>query len=210
MNMQRLTALALALPLLASCALLTNQREDIVVYSLRAVSTQVQADATTPRAWQLALTEPQAIAPLDGMRIVVMPKPGEIEFYHGARWRDAVPTMLQALLLQAHENRVHVAAPGEGVRADFSLRTRLRDFQAEYRAGERAPIIVIGLAAQFISAADGRVVASRTFAIEQAAAGTAVADVVAAFESASSGLCADLAQWSLAQGDATWSASLRR
>ena len=211
MNVQpRLIALVLLIPMLASCALLADRREEIVVYSLRPASTRTQADTATRRAWQLALPEPQAMAPLDGTRIVVMPQPVEIRFYRGARWRDAVPAMLQAALLQVHENRVNVAAPGSGMRADFSLRTRLRDFQAEYRASEHTPVIVIGLAAQLISAVDGSVVASRTFAIEQRSAGTGVAEVVAAFESGSSGLCAELAEWTLAQGDAAWGASIRR
>ena len=194
MNVQpRLIALVLLIPMLASCALLADRREEIVVYSLRPASTRTQADTATRRAWQLALPEPQAMAPLDGTRIVVMPQPVEIRFYRGARWRDAVPAMLQAALLQVHENRVNVAAPGSG-----------------NRASEHTPVIVIGLAAQLISAVDGSVVASRTFAIEQRSAGTGVAEVVAAFESGSSGLCAELAEWTLAQGDAAWGASIRR
>ena len=206
MNVQtRLTALALSLTMLAGCALLTDRREEVVVYSLRLVPRHTQEDTATQRAWQLIVTEPQAMAPLDGTRMVVMPKPGEMQFYHGARWRDDVPAMLQTLLIQAHEDRVNVTAPGSGMHADFSLRTTLRDFQAEYRVDERAPVVVVGLAAQLISAADGRLVANRTFRIEQPAAGTSVAEVFVNFEGATDRLCAELVEWSLAAGDVAWS-----
>ena len=206
----RLLALVLALPLLASCALLADRREEVVVYSLRYAAAQEQQDAAAHRRWQLVLAEPQAIAPLDGTRIVVMPAPGEIQFYRGARWRDAVPPMLQALLLQAHERRVNASVPGNGMRADFTLRTTLRDFQAEYRNAGRTPIVVIGLAAQLIAAADGRVVANRQFALEQPAEGAGVAQVVAAFQEATDRLGAELAEWSLAAGDAAWNGPVRK
>ena len=205
----RLIVLAFVLPVLASCALLADRREEVVVYSLRPARAPAQEDTSTRRGWQLTLMEPQALAPLDGTRIVVMPRSGEIQFYRGARWRDAVPAMLQALLLQAHESHVNVAAPGNGMRADFALRTILRDFEAEYRTDEHAPVVVVGLAAQFISVPDGRVVASRTFTIEQPAAGTSIVEVFAAFEGATGRLCTELLEWSLAAGDATWNAPAR-
>ena len=200
----RLTMLALALPVLASCALLANRRDEFVVYALRPASAPARDTTAVPRAWQLALVEPEAIAPLDGARIVVMPKPSEIQFYRGARWRADVPTMLQTLLRQALESRVNVSAPGNGMRADFTLRTSLRDFQAEYRDGDHAPAVVVALTAQLISTVDGRVVAGRTFTMDQPAMGTSVAEIIMAFESATNRLCTELAAWSLASGDAGW------
>ena len=204
MNLQlRSMMCVLALSILGGCALVADRRQEIVVYSPRLHGQPTERSVGSNRPWQLVIALPEATNPLDTGRIVVMPKPGEIQFYGSARWRDATPAMLQALLLEAHEDQVDVARPGSGVHADFVLRTQLKDFQAEYR-GARIPTVVIGVTAQVVAGSSGRVVAKRVFTIEQSAAGTGMAEVFAAFDSATNRLLAELVEWSLATGDAAW------
>jgi cholesterol transport system auxiliary component len=90
------------------------------------------------------------------------------------------------------------------VRTDFVLRSELRDFQTEYR-GSQNPSVVIGVTAQLVVVASGRIASSRTFTIEEPVAGASIAQVFTAFEDATNRVLADIVAWAIVSGDAAWS-----
>ena len=151
-----LVATVFACVALTGCAVL--HPVDLTVYSLSLERESSQAAVT--RNWQLIVAPPLATAPLDGARILVMPHPGEIEFYKDARWRDSAPAMLQQLLLESLRDAGGLrgaAVPASGVHADFALRSVLQDFQAEYR-DRRVPVVNVRLALQLVRLSDGVVI----------------------------------------------------
>ena len=198
---RKILACVVSAALLAGCSTLIGRHEDISVYDLTLART-VPAEATPgTSAWQLVVYEPEALAPLDGARILVMPSPGQIQVYRGARWRDATPVMLRQLLLQAFQNsgRPIVAGPASGIRADFVLRSNLQDFQVELRGSSVA--VIVRLNAQLIRSADGSVVAARRFEAEEPCAGIQMREVSAGFERSTAKLLADVVEWVVVAGD---------
>lgn len=202
MNLRRIRVPLLALAL-TGCSLVTGTHESLTVYSPQP---PVAATPQPAPPWQLIVAEPQALAPLGGDRIVVMPQAGVIEFYKGVRWRDRATLILQDLLVQALQSSGSQAAVGRadsGMRGDFVLQSDLRGFQAEYRASG-APTVVIRIDAQLVDSATRRIVATRSVTIEQPASSTAVAAVFAAFEQGLGQAIAPLVDWSREAGTAAW------
>lgn len=193
------TLLVSAALALAGCAF--GHREDLVVLAPGLSQGEAPTAPAAPRPWQLVVAEPRAVAPLDGTRILVMPTPGEIQFYKGVRWRDATPAMLQDLFVQAFRNTglPGTGVPAGGLRADLLLRTDLEQFQAEYR-GAQAPTVVVRISAQLIR--DGTVVAAHVFEVEEACADEHMPEVFAAFQRAIDKATAAMVAWTIAAGDA--------
>ena len=64
----------------------------------------------------------------------------QIEYYARAQWSDRAPQMVQTLMIESFENSQRIIAVGRdvvGLRADFILKSELREFQAEYFNGAR-------------------------------------------------------------------------
>ncbi len=201
----RTTAGLLCVMALSACSLLSNKNETLTVYAPRLAQTTAADGVELP--WQLLVQMPVTIGPLDGARIVVMPQPGVVEFYKGARWRDRAPVMVQELLLQSFQDSkrlLGVGAPASGLRGDYALHMDLRDFQAEYRGA--VPVVVIRLNAQLLDQRSNRVLAARTFNIEQACRNASVNAVAGAFEQGLNTVVLQIVEWSIAGGEANWSA----
>lgn len=202
----RLISLLAAALALSACSLLTGRHEDLTVFA--PVLAHPAPSSTTPpkRAWQLIVAEPQAVGPLNGARIVVLPKPGVIEFYKGARWRDSTPILIQQLLLQAFQESANLAGSGTpltGLRADFVLLLDLQEFQAEYR-GAQTPTVALRMNAQFVDDASDRALATHVFAVEQHCAGSDLHSVFAAFQQALNQMLPQVVEWAVQAGDANW------
>ena len=87
--------------------------------------------------WQLAAELPVVLTGLDTSRIALQRSPTTFEYYARARWTDRAPAMVQTLIIESFQNSERIVAVGReaaGLRADFILRTELREFQAEYSA----------------------------------------------------------------------------
>ena len=194
--------LALAL-LLPGCALLGGKpRTPTTVY---APTPQVQADAAWPRVeWQLSLTTPTAARTTDSQRIAVRPTPNELEVYKSASWARRPTEMVEDVVLRALEDSGRipaVARQGSGIGADYKLVLDLRRFESDY-AGQAVPRATVEVNAKLLHAQEQTVVASRTFVQALPAQGTAVPQVVVAFEQALSTVGHDIAGWVLVAGDA--------
>ena len=84
---RRLLALfALSSLLLGGCSSLLVQRSPFTIYSPRYTGA---AQPGPQVGWQLAIETPLASDTLDTSRMLVMPRPGELEVFPAARWRDA-------------------------------------------------------------------------------------------------------------------------
>ena len=195
-------AACVAIVLLSGCALLGGKPKDpITVY---APDPRVQTDPSWPTVpWQLSMTTPTASRMDDGLRISVRPTPNELEVYKGANWAKRPGEMLEDAVLRALEDSGKipaVARQGSGIAADYKLVLDLRRFESDY-AGRAVPAATIEVNAKLLHAQDQQVVLSHTFLQTQAAASSAVPDVVDAFERALTNVSRDITGWVLTQGD---------
>lgn len=195
----RALALAVALLPLAGCGLLP-ERESIALYRPEAA---VAADPAWPQAdWQLRIARPYADDAHDSARILVRPRPGELQVYKGAAWTQPAPDLVLDTLLRAFGDSGRIAGVGrrgEGVGADYELLLDLRRFEADYGDGA-APTARIALGARLVRNDDDRVVASRVFEADAPADGTAVAAVDRAFAQGLGTVTTQLIGWTLDEG----------
>ena len=188
---------------LACCSVLAgNERHPVTLYAPQA---RIATNPAWPQAsWQLAIAKPTAPSMVDSPRINVRPTPGELEVYRGANWSQAATDLLEDTLLRGFEDSGRIDAVARittGIRADYKLAIDLRRFEADY-AGNARPAATIELNAKLVHSNGQRVVASRTVLIAEPAAGTDVASVVAAFETALSKASTELVGWTLQAGHA--------
>ena len=129
-------ALSLAFLLVACAGMLPGSGAPPDLYTLTPKSTY-SADLPTV-TWQLAIEVPVAAESLNNSRIALRHDPLSLLYYKGARWTERAPVMVQTLLNESFENSgkiVAVARKATDIRADYVLKTDLREFQAEYDAG---------------------------------------------------------------------------
>ncbi|MCI4567646.1 ABC-type transport auxiliary lipoprotein family protein [Lysobacter sp. CFH 32150] len=195
-------ATCLGMLLLAGCSILGPKPKDAA--TVYAPDPRVQAEASWPTVrWQLALGRPQGARNIDSQRIAVRPTPNELQVYKGAQWAKPPGEMLEDALLRALEDSGRIPAvgrQGSGIGADYRLLLDLRRFESDY-AGNATPAATIEVSAKLLHVKSQQVVASRTFLQAQPAAGTAVPEVVNAFEQALATISRDLAGWTLTTGN---------
>lgn len=205
--MKRPPTLRLLAPLcvlaLAGCSVLASgDRHPVTIHAPQA---RISADPAWPQVdWQLAIAKPAASRMVDSPRINVRPVPGELQVYRGATWSQPATDMLEDALLRGFEDSGRITAAARiatGIRADYKLAIDLRRFESDYAGNER-PAAAIELNAKLIHAIDQRVAASRTFLVAEPAAGTEVANVAAAFETALGRITTELVGWTLQSGQA--------
>ncbi len=181
--------------LLGGCSTILPQAAPMTVYRLPQ-GTLTAAPAATTDEVQLRITTPRATGLLQGSRMLVIPSDNRISIYHGARWNTDIPTLLRDRLVDAFRqlgNQKLVFAEDAGLRADYSLVSRVEHFEADY-AGDDVPTVVMVLDAVLVSA-NGRTVASHRFQARAASESPAVPDVVTAFGKATNKLAASLVAW---------------
>lgn len=194
--MKRLTLL-LAAGLLGACSILP-QSEPLDIYLLPAAALPARTQAVD---WSLRISTPSSGELLDGTRIVVLPEPGRINTYQGARWSERTPQLMRQRLLDAFQDDARVKAlstEDQHLQADLELVSELRSFQSQYRDGR--PEALIQLDVRLVDVRAQRILASRRFSVSQAAGDTSVAAVVAAFGQAGDQLSRELVDWTLHEG----------
>lgn len=199
-GLSRALALLAALLAVSGCALLGGGKEAPTVF---APQPRLQADPAWPQVdWQLVVSMAQAARPVDTVRIAVRPSPQELQVYKDAQWAQRPAEMVERSLLRLLEDSGKLPAAaraGAGVSADYRLVLDVRRFESDY-AGGATPGAVIEVNAKLLHAGDRDVVASRTFLQTQPAGGTAVPQVVQAFEHALGAITQDMARWTLESG----------
>ncbi|HET9034479.1 MAG TPA: ABC-type transport auxiliary lipoprotein family protein [Dokdonella sp.] len=194
--------------LLGACAALSGKHASFAVYAPQLHLNAAADDAAATKIrWQLLVDTPHASAALDTTRIAVMTRPGVLEVYADARWRDPAPAMLRSLIVQAFDKdgRVGgVSAIDSGLNGDYSLSMDLRDFQIELVDGSARA--AIRFTARLFDYRSNRIVSSRSFEAEVAAAGSDIASAMVAFEQALDQLMPEVVDWTVQQGVAHYAA----
>jgi cholesterol transport system auxiliary component len=174
------------------------------LYTLSPKST-FPADA--PRVdWQLLVETPIAPAAIDTARIVVVRRPMAVDYFADVAWVDRAPQMVQTLLVESFESSRRITAIGrEGLalRADYILRTELREFQAEYDAGSDLPFANVRMIARLVRMPEREIVAIESFQFRQQAASTAFPSLIEAFDTALGAVLRRLVDWTLRSGRGT-------
>ena len=188
-------AAVLALP---ACSLLGGKKESPLQFSPRV---QVATDPAWPKVdAQLTLAPVQIGRPYDSLRIAVRPTPQELQVYKGALWSQRPSEMLTNSLLRTFEDSGRlraVARSGAGVNGDYRLLVDVRRFEADY-AGGSVPQATIELSVKLMRPEAADVLASRTFLEAEPAAGTALPQVIDAFDRAMARIDGQIVGWTLA------------
>jgi cholesterol transport system auxiliary component len=201
MNRSLLLVPGLVALVTTGCSSLLNvQRTPFTIYAPQ-YEAAAATNAGSPVDWQLVIETPLASDTLDSARIAVMPTPGVLEVFPGARWRDPAPAMLRGLIVRGFESSgriVGVGSSASGLRGDYSLTIELHDFQLEVRDGK--PQAAVRFQARLLDYTSNRVLATRAFAQEAPAAGTDAASAFAAFQTSLNALIPELVNWTLREG----------
>ncbi|MEE8172809.1 MAG: ABC-type transport auxiliary lipoprotein family protein [Alphaproteobacteria bacterium] len=125
------------------------------------------------------------VAPPSGETLARQRDRSEFRQFANARWTERAPQMVQTLLVESFENTnkiVSVARQGVDLRADYVLKTELREFQAEYASQNEAPQVWVKLNAKLVRMPARVIIASETFEARRAAGGSTMTDVIVAFD----------------------------
>lgn len=159
--------------------------------------------------WQLLLERPLTNASIDTTRIGLRRTPTSVEYYARANWSDRAPQMMQTLMIESFENSGRILAIGRdsvALRADFVLKTDLREFQAEYLEGPN-PKARVTIIAKLVQMPRRVIVGSKKFeAVIPAESDTMVA-IIYAFDAALGKILKRLVEWTLLTGEASQSRS---
>jgi len=153
--------------------------------------------------WQLVLEPPVADAGLNSTRIALQHSPTRIEYYANSGWADRAPLMIQTLMVESFENSRRIVSVGResiGLRADFILKTELRELQAVYFNGG-PPEAWVSINAKLVQMPRRAIVASQSFDARVTAAADALPEIIAAFDEAAGKVLRRLVEWTLIEGD---------
>lgn len=187
---------------LASCinAELPGNGPGPKLYDLSAKST---FDPNLPDVkWQMVVSEPVSANHIDTTRIALKPTPLVVEYYKGVAWADRAPRMVQTLIIESFERTNKILAVGRdgaGLRADYALRTELREFVAIYGEGP-TPQVLIRMNAKLVKMPERVIVGDDTFEYRAPAAGPDIDSIVAAYNEAMGKVLKRLVDWTLRGG----------
>ena len=152
--------------------------------------------------WQLVLEIPIANAGLSTTRVALQRSPTQLEYFANAGWTDRAPLMVQTLLIESFENSDRIVAVGResvGLRADFILKSELREFQAEYFRGT-LPSVRVAINAKLVKMPRRAIVGSRSFEAVEPAKADSMDAIIAAYDGALGSVLKDLVEWTLTKG----------
>lgn len=163
-------------------------------------------------SWQLVLETPTADAGLNTPRIALVRALHQIEYYARANWTDRAPAMVQTMMIESFENSGRIVSVGRellGLRADFVLKSELREFQAIYPDGEM-PRVRVALALKLVQMPRREIIGSTELEAYATAEADTVEAVVKAFDEATGHVLKDLVTWVLRSGEAHWRSDTTR
>ncbi len=201
---RRALKLATALPLgglTAACSgLVPGQGPPPDLFRLSPKST-FREDLPTV-AWQLVLETPIANAALNTTRIGLQRNAAQMEYYARAGWTDRAPLMVQNLVIESFENTNRILAVGReavSLRADYILKTDLREFQAIYYDGPPRALVTIN--AKLVKMPQRVIVGSQSFTYTMESTADRLEDIISAFDQALGKVLKRLVEWTLVTGD---------
>ena len=171
---------------------------------------------TLPRVdWQLLVELPQAQAGINTARFALRDSPIELRYFELSNWTDLAPRMIQTLIVESFENSDRIVAVGReaiGLRADYVLKTELREFQAEFsqRLPQKAevgigkfppPTIRVRINAKLIKMPRRSIVASKNFEYLIDAEENSMEEIIGAFDASLGKSMRRLVEWTLIVGE---------
>lgn len=179
--------------LLAACSVLPK-REAVQIWQPEEAA--IAAPATTAD-FSLRVDAPNITGILDQTGIVVMPGPGQISTYKGARWSESPALLIRHRLVDAFmaAKLRAVTTDDDHFASDYTLSGNLRAFQSEYRNG--SPVVVVRFDAQLRRGGARNLLATRSFVITQDPSGVDVPQIVAAVGAADDQLAQQVVAWTI-------------
>jgi cholesterol transport system auxiliary component len=112
--------------------------------------------------------------------------------------------MVQTLMVESFENSGRVVSVGRdtiGLRADYVLKSELREFQAEYTGPNdpSPPQIHVRINAKLVAMPRRNIEAGKTFEALERAQSTSFQDIIAAYDDALGKVLRRLVEWSLTE-----------
>ncbi len=153
--------------------------------------------------WQLVLETPVTGASLNTTKIGLQQSPTQMEYYARASWADRAPLMVQTLMIESFENSGRIVAVGReaiGLRADFILKTELREFQAIYYEGA-PPKALVAINAKLVQMPRRAIIGSNSFDQQVDAEADELNAIIAAFDEALGKVLRRLVEWTLITGE---------
>lgn len=188
-----LVVLCISSALLAACSVLPK-REPVQIWQPEEAAITAPAQAAN---FSLRVDTPNTTGVLDQTGIVVMPEPGQISTYKGARWSEAPALLVRHRLVDAFmaAKLPAVTTDDDHFASDYSLSGNLRGFQSEYRNG--SPVVVVRFDAQLRRGGARNLLSTRSFVVTQNPGGVDVPQIVAAFGAADDALAQQVVAWTL-------------
>jgi cholesterol transport system auxiliary component len=159
--------------------------------------------------WQLLLEPALTNASIDTTRIGLQRSATSVEYYARASWSDRAPQMIQTLMIESFENSDRIVAVGRdsiALRADYILKTDLREFQAEYMGGPN-PRIHVTMIARLVKMPRRAIVGTKKFETVIEAKADTMEAIIEAFDTALGKVLKRLVEWTLITGQETWKRS---
>jgi len=197
MKRLRPTAFALLLGLLGACNISlpgSGPAPDLFVLTPKSTFDQSIPAVT----WQMVIEEPIASNGLNTTGIAVARSATELDYLPGARWAERAPAMVQTLIVESFENSSKIVSVGRqsiGLRADYLLKTELREFQVEYPEGK--PAVRVRLNAKLVNQSRRTIVASQSFEYLIPATSLRPKDLVLAFDEGLGKTMRRMVEWTL-------------
>jgi len=191
------SALAAAAALLTRCTL-PGSGEPSQLYKATPKTT---FDPTLPSVdWQLVVDRPVASAGLNSQKIALQRTPVTLDYFAHANWTDTAPEMIQSLLIESFESTGKIKAVSREstqLRPDYALQSELRDFQAEYDAAGRPPLVRVRINAKLVRMPDRVIIANDTVERTARAEGNDMENIVLAFDQALGDVMKRIVEWAL-------------
>ncbi len=192
----------IGLALLSGCIdVLPGSGPAAKLYSLSPKNTF--SDSLPTVDWQLVVELPISAETLNTPRIALSRAALTLDYYGGVRWSERTPVMVQTLLVESFENSgriVAVARKSTDLRADYVLKTDLREFQAVY-SGDGPPVIHVELNAKLIKMPQRTIIASFKSERKIQAGGTELIYIIQAFDQALGKVLKGVVEWALVTPD---------
>ena len=190
---------ALALPGCTALDLLGPNGAIRDVYELQPVALPARSGRSAQRLMVLMPTAPAAIAT---DRILIKQDPIAVTYLPDATWSDAVPQMMQSLLIRtlASDGRLgFVGAQGSGPVPDTVLLTRIDTFEVTAQGAGRFDVRV-SFELTVLRDRDQRVLGTRRVAGSQVIPDDRADTIARGFQGLLDGLLPEAAAWVLARG----------
>lgn len=161
-------------------------------YDLSSATTPLRVGAI---AGPLLIDEPDASDILDSDRIVIRQGGDQLAYLGKAQWADRLPRLLRARLTSAFERaKLARSIVSSGMVYDYRLTTEIRRFEVDVSTHEAR----IEIVARIVAGANGRVLATQTFAARAPAPLTADGAAARALDIAAQDATARILRWTVA------------